>query len=106
MAPTDHRRHPREDVALAAVVSPGTHEAVAGVLDLSEGGACLEWVVREGVTVGTPVRLCFLLQADQAIELHGRVVRLSERHAGIEFQAADRALVQQLLNQARGYEFE
>ena len=97
----DNRRHPRTSVTLAVVVTPSGAKPVTAVIDLSEGGTCLDWSLREDIAAGTPVHLCFLLDAEQAIELEGRVVRVGDGRAGIEFLPAQQDIVRQLLAEAR-----
>jgi hypothetical protein len=97
----DHRRHPRKRVAMKVAVSASKPKPVTATIDLSEGGACLDWSLRDDITVGTPVHLSFLLDGGQAIELDGRVVRVSAGHAGIEFLPAQQDIVRQLLAEAR-----
>lgn len=103
MKPVEKRRHPRRRVSgLAAEVSSGEPQGpVTAVVDLSEGGARLEWSLSDDVSVGSPVRLRFLLGAGQTIEVDGRVVRLGAGHAGIEFLDEQRDVVRQLLAEAR-----
>ncbi|MGH8030736.1 MAG: PilZ domain-containing protein [Arenimonas sp.] len=97
----DHRRHPRGIVAVAAVISPQRAGPVAGVIDLSEGGACLEWTLPADVPAGTPVRLCFLLGNDQTLEIDGVLSRVFGGRAGVEFLPAQRHLVMQLLAEVK-----
>ena len=101
MGNNDNRRHPRITVALAAVVSSGGPAPVVGVIDISEGGASLEWSLDEDIAVGTPVRLCFLVNDDQAIELDGRFVRAGDGRAGVEFLPAQQDTIRQLLAETR-----
>lgn len=103
MNPVEHRRHPRRHVSrLAAEVASGRPKApVTVVVDLSEGGACLEWSMSDDVGVGSPVRMRFLLAADQTIEVDGRVVRIGAGHAGIEFNDKQQDVIRQLLAEAR-----
>jgi hypothetical protein len=101
MNSSDQRRYRRESVALAVVVTPSGAKPVTAVIDLSEGGACLEWSLRDDISPGTPVHLCFLLEGEQAIELDGWVVRVGGGYAGIEFLPAQRDIVRQLLAEAR-----
>jgi hypothetical protein len=101
MDPIDHRRHRRESVAMAVIVTPSGAAPVTATIDLSEGGTCLDWSLRDNITIGTPVHLCFLLDGGQAIELDGRVVRIGRDHAGIEFLPAQQDVVRQLLAEAR-----
>jgi hypothetical protein len=93
----EHRRHPRGIVAVAVVVSPQRAGPVTGVIDLSEGGACLEWSVPEDVVPGTPVRLCFLLEDAHGIEVDGVIARVQGGRCGVAFDPSQRGLVQQLL---------
>lgn len=97
----DHRRHPRKRVALTVVVSPSGPAPVMATIDLSEGGTCLEWSLRDDICVGTPVHLSFMLDGGQAIELDGRVVRVGDGHAGIEFLGSQQDIVRQLLAEIR-----
>ena len=97
----EQRRHPRGIVAVAAVVSPQRAGPVIGVIDLSEGGACLDWNLPEDVPAGTPVRLCFLLDNDQTMEIDGTLARVTRGRAGVEFAPAQRDLVRQLLAEVK-----
>jgi hypothetical protein len=101
MNPTDHRRHPRASVTLAVVVTPSGSAPVTATIDLSEGGTCLDWSLRDDISLGTSVHLCFLLDGGQAIELDGRVVRLGGHYAGIEFLPAQQDIIRQLLAETR-----
>lgn len=101
MHKTDHRRHPRRRLALPVAVSTTGPAPVTATIDLSEGGTCLDWSLRDDIVVGTPVHLSFLLDGGQAIELDGRVVHVEGGHAGIEFLPAQHDLVRQLLAEAR-----
>jgi hypothetical protein len=103
MNPVENRRHPRRRVSrLAAQVASGQPKSpVTVVVDLSEGGACLEWSVSDDIRVGSPVCMRFLLAADQTIDVDGRVVRIGAGHAGIEFSDEQRDVIRQLLAEAR-----
>jgi hypothetical protein len=93
----DQRRHPRGLVALATIVSPRKSGPVVGVIDVSEGGTCIEWTLAGDYEPGTPVRLCFLLGDGQALEVDGKIVRIGNGHAGIEFLPDQHGVVRQLL---------
>jgi hypothetical protein len=99
----DKRRHPRRRVSRlrAEVASDRPRQPVTAVVDLSEGGAGLEWSVSDDIAVGTPVRLRFLLSADQTIEVDGRVARVGGGRAGVEFLGEQQDIVRQLLAEAR-----
>jgi hypothetical protein len=99
----EKRRHVRQRVSrLAAQVASGQPEPpVTAVVDLSEGGACLEWSLSDTISVGSPVCLRFLLAAQQTIEVDGRVVRIGAGHAGIEFADKQQDIIRQLLAEAR-----
>jgi hypothetical protein len=101
MDSVDHRRHPRGIVAVAAVVSPQRSGPVTGVIDLSEGGACLEWNLPAELPPGTPIRLCFLLANDQTLEIDGTLARIFDGRAGVEFAPSQRDLVRQLLAEVK-----
>jgi hypothetical protein len=100
----EQRRFPRGLVALATIVSPSKPGPVMSVVDVSEGGTCLEWTLPDAVAPGTPVRLCFLLEDDAAIEIDGVVVRVGDGRAGIEFLPDQHGLVRQLLAEVRSDE--
>ena len=104
MSGHDQRQFPRNPVALAAVVSPATEDPVRSVIDLSEGGACLEWPIPEDVPAGATVRLSFLLPGDQVIDVDGICVRAGNGRAGIRFGPAQQDTIRQLLAEARWYE--
>jgi hypothetical protein len=99
----DQRRHPRQRInGLSAVAQGDSASApVTAVIDLSEGGACLEWSLPDDVAVGTPVRLRFVLAAGQSIEIGARVVRIAAGRAGVAFLPAQQEQVRQLLAEAR-----
>ena len=103
MSPVENRRHPRQRVGhlTAEVGSVRSQRPVVAVVDLSEGGAGLEWSLSDDIRVGSPVRLRFLLAANQSIEIDGRVARIGAGHAGIEFLDEQRHIVRQLLAEAQ-----
>ncbi len=100
----DKRQYPRSRVNLTAVVAPSAPATATAVIDLSEGGAALEWNLPGDIAVGAPIRLRFLLAGEQSIEIEGRVVRIANGRAGIEFLNAQQNLVRQLLAEARSAE--
>ena len=95
----DKRLYPRHRVNLHAVVAH--HAPATAVIDLSEGGAALEWNLPDDISVGSKVRLRFLLAAEQSIEIEGRIVRVAEGRAGIEFLTEQQNLVRQLLAETK-----
>ena len=95
----DKRQYPRRRVNLAAVIAQSAPPTA--VIDLSEGGAALEWKLPDDVAVGASVRLRFLLTGEQSIEIDGRVMRIANGRAGVEFLSAQQSLVRQLLAEAR-----
>jgi hypothetical protein len=97
----EKRRWPRSRVDLAVVVSHPEGPPQTRVVDLSEGGACLQWRLPEGIRVGERLRLRFLMEAGQDLELDARVARVDAEHAGLMFDVSQRHLVQQLLAEAR-----
>lgn len=99
MSRFDKRQYPRRRVNLTAVVAPSA--PATAVIDLSEGGAALEWNLPADIAIGATVRLRFLLAGEQSIEIDGRIVRIAEGRAGVEFLSAQQNLVRQLLAEAR-----
>lgn len=101
MSTIEHRRHPRGIVAVAAVVSPRRAGPVTGVIDLSEGGACLEWELPDDIEPGTPVRLCFLVDDHHGLEVDGVIARVQGNRAGVEFLPEQQDVLRQLLAEVR-----
>jgi hypothetical protein len=99
MTSFEKRQYPRHRVNLSAVLA--TNVAAIVVIDLSEGGTALQWNLPDELAVGTTVHLRFLLAADQSIEIEGRVVRVAEGRAGVEFLGDQQNLIRQLLAEAR-----
>ncbi|MEO6173449.1 MAG: PilZ domain-containing protein [Arenimonas sp.] len=95
----DKRLYPRRSVNLHAVVAQ--HKPATAVIDLSEGGAALEWNLPGDITVGSKVRLRFLLTADQSLEIEGRIVRIADGRAGVEFPSDQQNLVRQLMAETK-----
>jgi hypothetical protein len=95
----DQRQFPRRRVKLAALVARSA--AATAVIDLSEGGAALDWRLPDDIAVGETVELHFLLAADQSIDLKARVVRIDRGRAGVVFLDDQRSIVQQLLAEAQ-----
>lgn len=91
----DKRRYPRRRVSLAATVAAGAPPT--SVIDLSEGGASVEWNLPHDVAFERAIRLRFLLPGDQSIEIEGHIVHLANGRAGIEFAADQQDLVRQLM---------
>ena len=91
-------------MALATIVSPRKSGPVVGVIDVSEGGTCIEWTLTGSIEPGTPVRLCFLLGDGQALEVDGVIVRIGHGRAGIEFLPDQHGVVRQLLAEIRSDE--
>ena len=99
MSRFDKRQYPRRRVNMAAVIAQSAPPTA--VIDLSEGGAALEWKLPDDVAVGALVCLRFLLAGEQSIEIDGRVMRIANGRAGVEFLSAQQNLVRQLLAEAR-----
>lgn len=95
----DKRHYPRHRVNLHAVVAH--HKLATAVIDLSEGGAGLEWSLPGDITVGSKVRLRFLLTADQSLEIEGRIMRIADGRAGVEFSRDQQDLVRQLMAETK-----
>lgn len=99
MTHIDKRHYPRRRVNLHAVVAH--HAPPTAVIDLSEGGAALEWNLPADIAVGSRVRLRFLLAAEQSLEIEGRIVRVADGRAGVEFLSDQQNLVRQLMAETK-----
>lgn len=95
----DKRHYSRHRVNLHAVVAH--HKPATAVIDLSEGGSALEWNLPGDITVGSKVRLRFLLTAEQSLEIEGRIVRVADGRAGVEFLSDQQNLVRQLMAETK-----
>jgi hypothetical protein len=100
----EQRKYPRGTVALATIVSPRKSGPVVGVIDVSEGGACIEWSPTDAIEPGTPVRLCFLLGDDQTVEVDGTMVRIGYGRAGVQFLPHQEGVVRLVLAEVRSDE--
>ena len=99
MTHIDKRHYPRRRVNLHAVVAQ--HAPATAVIDLSEGGAALEWNLPGNISIGSKVRLRFLLAAEQSLEIEGRIVRVADGRAGVEFLSDQQNLVRQLMAETK-----
>ncbi len=104
MSTFDKRQYPRRPVNLAAVVLHSVPAPTSVVIDLSEGGAGLDWNLPDDIEVGAMIRLRFLLVGDQSVEIEACVVRIADGRAGLEFLSSQETLVRQLLAEVRSAE--
>lgn len=81
----EKRRHPRQDVFTAVMVSPNGHEHRATVFNLSESGARLGLPSDFERNVGADLRVFFTLDDDQTVMLNARIVRVAVDHLGLQF---------------------
>ena len=81
----EQRRHPRQDVLNAVMVTPNGDRHDALVLDISLGGARLrlpdDWLPNRGAAL----RVFFLFDTSDAITLEGQVTRVAVDHMGVQF---------------------
>ncbi|MBF6025661.1 PilZ domain-containing protein [Lysobacter niastensis] len=98
---TDRRRNPRQDVLMAAMVTPngGQHEAT--ILNLSRGGACValptDWMPGDGA----PLKLFFQKDNDEPIMVHAHVARIAVDHMGLSFDPGQGTRIRDLLELTR-----
>ena len=104
MSSFDKRQYPRRPVNLAAVVLHSVPAPMSAVIDLSEGGAGLEWNLPDSLEVGAMVRLRFLLVGEQSVEIEACVVRIANGRAGLEFLSSQETIVRHLLAEIRSAE--
>ena len=81
----DKRRHQREDVFTAIMISPNGHEQRTAVFDLSESGARLGIPADFERHVGAALRLFFPLENEPTLILKAQLVRVAVDHLGVQF---------------------
>ena len=96
---SEQRRHPREDVYTAIMVSPNGHEHRAAILNLSESGARMGLPEDFERGVGTALRMFFALDDDETVVLYGHVVRVAIDHLGVEFNPCQEDDIRYLMKQ-------
>jgi hypothetical protein len=84
----EHRKHPREDIYQAIMVSPNGHQHRAQVLNLSLSGARVGLPDDFNRAVGAELKLYFPIEDEETVMLRGHVVRVAVDHVGVEFNPA------------------
>jgi hypothetical protein len=94
---TEQRRHRRQPVSSAVIVTPNGHGHDTRVLDISEGGACValpsDWIPVRGAAL----KILFLPESPTPIMLHAHVARIGLDQLGVEFDAVQDDSVRRLL---------
>lgn len=94
----EKRRHPRQQVSSAVMITPNGDRHNAQVFDLSAGGARvglpIDWIPPEGIAL----RVFFLFDTDHPIVLEGHVTRVAVDHLGLEFSPAQEEQIRELLD--------
>jgi len=94
---TEQRRHRRQPVSSAVIVTPNGHGHDTRILDISEGGACValpsDWIP----VVGASLKILFLPDSTTPIVLRAHVARVGLDHLGVEFDPVQDESVRQLL---------
>jgi hypothetical protein len=81
----EHRRHPREDIHQAIMVSPNGHQHRASILNLSLSGARVGLPEDLYRAVCAELKLYFPFEVEETVMLKGHVVRVAVDHVGVEF---------------------
>jgi len=93
----EKRRHPRQEVFSAIMVTPNGDRHSAHVLDLSLGGARLDLPAHWSPHDGAALRMFFMVGDDHTVVLRGRVARVAVDHLGVQFDPAQEEDIRELL---------
>lgn len=98
----EKRRHPREDVFTAIMISPNGHEHRAAVFNLSESGAHVGLPADFERNVGAALRLFFLLEDERTVILNAHIVRVAVDHLGVQFAPFQERHIRHLITELAG----
>jgi len=98
----EKRRHPREDVFTAIMISPNGHEHRTAVYNLSESGARVGLPVDFERDVGAELRLFFQLEDEQTIIIEAQLVRVAVDHLGVRFAPFQEENIRHLMTELSG----
>jgi hypothetical protein len=102
MSSEERRRHQRENVLSAIMISPNGHENRAMVYDLSESGARVGLPADFEHEVGAGLRLFFMLDDNETIVLNAHIVRVAIDHLGVQFAPAQESDIRYLMSELVG----
>ncbi|HEY0659936.1 MAG TPA: PilZ domain-containing protein [Lysobacter sp.] len=93
----EKRRHPRQNVVSAVMVSPNGDQHSAQLMDISLGGARValpdDWTPSDGQAM----RVFFFADTADAMVLAMRITRVTVDHLGLEFAPEQEGQIQHLL---------
>ena len=95
----EKRRHAREDVRSAVMVSPNGNQHRAEVFNLSSSGVRVGLPADFDRNVGAAVRMFFELDDDETVVLNAHVVRVAVDHLGMEFEPLQEQDIQHLIKE-------
>ena len=95
----EKRRHRRQNVMSAIMISPNGHEHRTSVYDLSESGARVGVPADFQRNVGAGLRLFFLLDNEQTVVLDAHLVRIAVDHLGVQFAPAQEQDIRHLMTE-------
>jgi hypothetical protein len=96
----EKRRHPRRVILGAVMIAPNGNRHDALVLDVSEGGVCVDLPDDWAPSDGAALRVFFVFDGHQSIVLQSHVARIAIDHMGLEFDPAQEDRIRQLLDVA------
>ena len=94
----DRRRHERQDVSAAIMVSPNGHPHHTTIYDLSTGGARIGLPDHFEHQVGALVRLYFPHMPGPMV-IFAEIKRMAVDHLGVEFAEGQNEQVRQLMGE-------
>ena len=95
----EKRRHARQEVFTAIMISPNGHENRSAVYDLSESGARIGLPEDFEHEVGASVRLFFLLDDSETVVLQAHIARVAIDYLGVEFSPAQEDNIRYLMGE-------
>ena len=98
----ERRRHARNELTTAVLVSPNGHHEATTVYDLSEGGARIGLPEDFEHREGAKVRLFFPRPGVETVVMYGKLARVAIDHLGVEFDAGQEAQARQLIEELSG----
>jgi hypothetical protein len=98
----EKRRHPRTEIsAVAVLIAAARGGYLSNALDISAGGARVVRPLPFADDTPGPFRLFFIFDQDTVVEVTATLVRRGDDHLGFQFDAGQKAEVEQLLYETR-----
>jgi hypothetical protein len=101
---SEKRQFPRLELNSTVLIAGSRRAWLCQVEDVSIGGARvvkpLDWLIQDATDEGV-MRLHFIIDEDTIVSLYSRIVRDSDQHFGVRFEAGQDDEVDRLLYETR-----